>query len=63
MVKSVSFLSKEVSDIATERILKISLFHPQLFGNTQGFVGYLERCWWFGKELLLLLSGLNTSNL
>ena len=62
MVKSVSLLSKEMSDIATEKILKRPLFHSQSFGNTQGF-GSLKRYWQFGKELLLLLSELNTSNL
>ena len=62
MVKSVSLLSEEVSDIATEKILKSPLFHPQSLGNTQGF-GSLKGCWQFGKELLLLLSELNTCNL
>lgn len=51
-----------MSDIATEKILKSPLFHSQLFGNIQGF-GCLKRCWQFEKELLLLLSELNTSNL
>lgn len=43
-----------MSDIATEKILKSPLFHPQPLGNTQGF-GSLKRRWQFSKELLLLL--------